>query len=209
MVIQPAIEGMLGFNADAPGNRLHLSPAFPWHWNFCTAHNIRMGDRKFQLDMKRSANSTSYIIDAPKATNLSFAPVFPLHTSIEAVTFNGKPVKYNNDGMNLPLKAGENEIKISTKGGIGLLPVITDPLPGDSSTGLNITHEMITGNKYIATVSGRPGKQYELKLFHNEQTGDIKGATLLKQEPNLITLRVKMNDSSARYAEQTIEITLQ
>lgn len=217
MVLQPAIEGMLGFDADVLNNRLRLSPAFPWHWNFCTTHNIRMGDTKFHLDMKRSSIGTSYTIDAGKATNLSFSPVFPLQTGIGTVTHNGTPVKFTKEKtgegitihLNLPLKAGKNEIKISTKGGIGLLPVIADPQPGDSSAGVNITREIVAGNKYIATVSGRPGKQYELKLFHYEHIGEIKGATLVKKEENLVTLRVQMPSSASRYVEQTIEINLQ
>src|SRR5690606_14314629 len=32
MVLQPAIEGMLGLKPDAMANRLTLSPYFPWHW---------------------------------------------------------------------------------------------------------------------------------------------------------------------------------
>jgi len=213
MILQPAIEGMLGFDADVLNNQLRLSPAFPWDWKFCTVHNIRMGNMKYSLDMKRSANSTTYTIEAGKATNLSFAPVFPLHTGIEAITCNGKPVAFTRDKeaaqMQLQLTAGKNEIRISTKGGINLLPVVADPLPGDSSTGINIIREIVTGNKYIATVSGRPGKQYVLKLFHQEYPGDIKGATLLGREENLLTLRVQMPSSAEHYVEQNIEITLQ
>jgi glycogen debranching enzyme len=217
MVLQPAIEGMLGFDADVLNNNLRLSPAFPWHWDFCTVHNIKMGNAKYLLDMKRSPNATAYTIDAAKATNLSFTPVFPLRTKIGAVTHNGKPVQFTSQqsaegvvvNMKLPLTAGKNEINISTSGGLGLLPVVAEPQPGDSSTGVNIVRELITGNKYVATVSGRPGKQYELKLFHHEQVGEIKGATLLKWEGNLATLRVQMNASAGRYTEQQIEITLQ
>ena len=102
-----------------------------------------------------------------------------------------------------------NEIRIVTGGGIGLLPVVADPLPGDSSSGINITRETVIGNKYFATVSGRPGKQYELKLFQNEHTGEIKGAVLLNKQDNLATLRVQMPASGNRYVEQNIEIILQ
>jgi glycogen debranching enzyme len=217
MVLQPAIEGMLGFNADVLNNRLSLSPAFPWHWNFCTAHNIRAGGAKYQLEMKRFAGGTSFTIDAAKATNLSFAPVFPLHTRIESVNFKGRPVQFTREETGegitihttLPLTPGKNEIKIATSGGIGLLPVVAGPNPGDSSTGVNITREAIDGNKYIATVSGKPGSVYELNLFHHERLGEIKGATVLRQQGQLITLQVRMNDPGKRYAEQSIEITLQ
>lgn len=216
MVLQPAIEGMLGFNADVLNNRLHLAPAYPWHWDFCTAHNIRMGEAIYRLDMRRNAHTTVYTIDAGKATNLSFAPVFPLHTRIESVRFNGKPAPFTWEEragglrlqLDIALTAGRNEITVATSGGIGLLPVVAHPQPGDSSTGVNIVSERIAGNKYIARISGRPGKEYELTLFHHERFGEIKGATLVKQEGSTATLRVRMNESAARYTNQTIEITL-
>jgi hypothetical protein len=172
-----------------------------------------MGKVKYSLGMKRTANLTTYTIDAGKGTDLSFAPVFPLHTHIETVMYNGRPLAFKREGlairMQLQLVPGKNEIEISTRGGIGMLPVIADPQPGDSSTGVNLIEEYITGNKYIATVSGRPGKQYELKLYHDETPGNIKGATLLSNKNNLLTLRVQMPSSARSYVEQTIEITLQ
>ena len=213
MILQPAIEGMLGFDADVLNNRLSLSPAFPWHWTFCKVHNIRMGSVKYNLDMKRVSNVTTYTIDAEKATNLYFAPAFPLQTSIDAVTHNGRTVKFTQDDlavrMQVSLQAGKNEIKIVTKGGIGLLPVITDPQPGDSSTGVNIVSEVLNGNKYMATVSGKPGSQYELKLYYRGNPGEIKGATWVNNSGDLHTLLVKIPSSGDRYLEQKIEITLQ
>jgi glycogen debranching enzyme len=213
MVLQPAIEGMLGFDADVLNNRFNLSPAFPWDWDFCKVNNIRIGNVKYDLDMKRTPGVTTYIIDAQKATDLYFAPVFPLQTSIGAVTHNGRSVKFTQDGlavrMQLSLHAGKNEIKIVTSGGVGLLPVITDPQPGDSSTGVNVIDEMVNGNKYTATVSGKPGKQYELKLYYRNMPGVIKGATVLNTHGDLTSLLVQMPSSGDRYTEQKIEITLQ
>lgn len=213
MVLQPAIEGMLGFTADAINNHLDLSPRFPWNWKFCRVYNIRVGQSKYELNMKRTADLTSYIIEAEKKTELNFAPAFPLHTTIESVKQNGKPVLFSQDGttvyMQLKLQPGRNEISIVTKGGIGLLPVVAEPLPGDSSRGANIIRETISKNKYIATVSGRPGKQYELKLLHHENPVEVKGATIVRREEDQLVLQVQMAPVNDRYVEQNIEITLQ
>lgn len=213
MVIQPAIEGMLGFSADANDNRLELSPRFPWSWQFCNVHNIRVGRSTYHLKMQRAADLTTYTIDAGKKTQLDFAPAFPLHTAIESVKQNGKRVLFSQDGstahLQLTLETGRNEISFVTKGGIGLLPVVAEPLPGDSSSGVNIIRETVNGNKYTATVSGRPGKQYELKLSHYENPVEVRGATVIHREANLLVLRVQIPSANSRYAEQNFEITLQ
>jgi glycogen debranching enzyme len=213
MVLQPAIEGMLGFNADVLSNRLQLSPAFAWDWQFCKVRNIRMGKSIFNLSMKRAPDRVSYSIDAGKIARLDFAPAIPLHTSITSVMHNGKPVMYKKEGlrlqMQLLLQPGKNEISIATKGGIGLLPVVATPRPGDSSTGVNIIREVIDGNQYLATVSGKPGKAYELQLFHREEPVAIKGASILRKEKDRLVLRVEIPVSNDKYAEKQIEINLQ
>ncbi len=216
MVLQPAIEGMLGFNADVMKNRLSLSPAFPWHWEFCTAHNIRMGKSKFQLEMKRDTKGVTYVISAERATTLIFTPVFPLHSQLREASFNGMkldPVAENRGAtvilpMTLSLRPGKNEIRLNISGGIGLLPIVADPQPGDSSTGVNIISEVIAGNKYKAVLSGRPGRTYEVKLYHQDQAGEIAGARLMKNDGNISTLSFQLPASNKAYAEQTIEVTL-
>jgi hypothetical protein len=218
MVLQPAIEGMLGMKPDAMQNRLQLSPAFPWGWNYYTVKNIRMKDELFHLDMKRERGRTIFTINATAPAALDFRPAFPLHTTIAAVRVNGQNTAFDvinkPDGIQLflavPLKKGENRIEVQTRGGLGMLPVIAMPQPGDSSKGAQIRWERIEGKKYTALVSGRPGAVYELQLYHQEPVKNITGAQIKEQQEDILILQVKMGTGNhQKYPEQHIELELE
>lgn len=217
MILQPAMEGMLGYSVNALENELQLSPAFPWQWEYCTVHNIRMRDTKYNLSMKREAGATSFSIQAGAATQLQFNPVFPLGTRIRSVSVNDQPIAFTTRAMaqglqlqsSFGLKEGETRITIQTDGGIGMLPIVPDPQPGDSSRSLNIIAEQLRGNHYEAVVSGNAGNTYQCQLYSQKKIKRIKGAKLLKQEGQLLTLQVELGKANSKYPEMRIQIELQ
>ena len=199
MVLQPAIEGMLGLKPDAMANRLQLSPYFPWHWEYASVKNIRMKDALLQLGMKRRSKGTSYTISSNKQVTLDFNPVFPFYTSVKSVKLNGKSVEWQlhtkPQGLSLAISfttnVGGNIIEIETEGGIGLLPSVDLPEPGDRSKGYRIVSEVMDGRQFIAEVSGLPDTVYEVQLFHKGDVKNITGAAIVKKEGDVLTLRVK------------------
>jgi glycogen debranching enzyme len=218
MILQPAIEGMLGLKPDAMANRLQLTPWFPWDWKFCTVNNIRMKDALLQLEMKRETGLTTFVVHTNRQVSLDFNPVFPKHTTIKSIKINGRklisPVAVRPEGLTLALsfvaKKGYNKIEVETTGGIAVLPVTTMLQPGDSSTGMQIHSEVLTGKMFTIEVSGRPGKVYELQLYNQEKIKNITGATLIKQDPGTITLQLQMVTSiGQKYGEQKVAVELQ
>jgi glycogen debranching enzyme len=213
MILQPAIEGMLGYNADVLKNELYLGPAFPLEWEFCTVKNIRLGDHKFDVHLQRGSDRNIYTIHAGSSARLHFTPVIPLNAKAVSVLHNGKPVSFRQTGsrvvMDLQINNGDSKIEIVARGGIELLPIVADPKPGDISTGANLVEEIVKGNMYRAKISGRPGTTYTLKLYCEEQPVAINGAALLDKKDKMLTLSVEMPSSATPYAERLIEITLQ
>ncbi len=218
MILQPAIEGMLGLKPDAMENRLQLSPSFPWDWQFCTVKNIRMKNDLFHLDMKKSNRGTTFIINGNHPAVIEFNPVFPLHTTFKSVKVNGESINFHGqptaEGVVLHLSfsshVGSNTIEIKTEGGIGILPVISTPKPGNRSEGVQVISENVSGKIYSAEASGRPGAVYELKLYHKEPIKKVTGAIILREEGDIITLQLKMDDEkSQKYSQQRIELELE
>lgn len=218
MVLQPAIEGMLGLKPDAIANRLELSPYFPWHWQYCSVRNIRMKDALIHLNMKRSDGLATFTINANRSVLLDFNPVFPLNTIITFVKINGNGITYQSqtrpEGLTLPLsfvtKSGDNIIEVKTVGGTGMLPVINLPKEGDSSTGIRILSEKVDGKKYIVEISGRPQAAYELELYHHGLLKNLSGAELVKQAGNIVTLKVQLGQGTGnKYVNKTIVADLQ
>jgi len=54
MVLQPAIEGMLGLIVNDGEKKIVLSPHFPAGWDSVSVRNIRAGNSTFDLCMKRT-----------------------------------------------------------------------------------------------------------------------------------------------------------
>ena len=215
MVLQPAIEGMLGLKPDALKSRLELSPYFPWNWAFSSVRNIRMNDALVHLDMKRSKGLTTYALTSNKAIDIALNPVFPLNTLVKSVRINGKKVQASKivkpGGLLLKLSflsiQGENLVEVETDGGIGILPIISFPQPGDTSTGIQVISETVLGKKYMAEVSGRPSMTYEIPLYNKEVIKKITGAKLIKKDGDITTLEIKLDSpGNQRYVNQKIEI---
>ncbi|HEX2847201.1 MAG TPA: GH116 family glycosyl hydrolase [Chitinophagaceae bacterium] len=216
MVVQPAIEGMLGLKPDAMKNRLKLTPYFPWDWEFCNVSNIRMKDALLNMDMKRNGDITTYTFNSGKNFMLDFNPVLPLNTTITDVLVNGKKVQYSKivkpEGISLsfsfPVQKGQNLVEIKTQGGIGVLPVFTDFKPGDSSSNLQVTAERVEGNIYTIQTSGTPEKSYDLKIFTRQDIDKIDGAEIVKLENNLLFLKLRMSEASgkSKYGAREIRI---
>lgn len=217
MVLQPAIEGMLGLKPDALANKLELTPYFPWNWQHSSVKNIRMKDVVADLNMKKEAGKTIYTFNANKTVNLNLNAVLPLQTTVRSLKVNGKnfqaPIEVRPQGVVLPLnivaKAGMNTIEIETSGGIGILPVKSIPEPGDRSTGLQVTSEMIAGKKFTVIVSGLPGENYELNLFHVDPIKHVSGATLISDEGEEAVLKIQLPaNANEKYIESKIEVEL-
>lgn len=217
MVLQPAIEGMLGLEPDAPGRTLKLAPYFPWHWQAAAVKNIRMGDCVVDLQLKRENDRTTYTFTANKPVQLVFQPKFPFGTAIGNVSVNGKPLKAqwiaNAEGgalqSGLALRQGTTVLVIEHSGGIGALPLVALPAPGDSSVTARIVAERLHGSGYTLTVEGRPGSVHDIKVFARQKPSSVEGAQWKESGANLLTLRVALPRSEEKkYVTREVRIQL-
>ncbi|MBO9561565.1 MAG: hypothetical protein J7621_02280 [Niastella sp.] len=216
MVVQPAIEGMLGLQTDAVQHKMQLAPYFPWHWPFAQVRNIRMGNTLLQMQLKRTAQQTIYELDINGRTALSFAPALPLLTNIQSVTLDGKQVAFNirdeADGirvaLELDLQPGRHVVAINTSGGTGVLPVVTKAVPGQPSGGLKILSEKATDTGLEWLAEGRPGKTYQFKVVAHTPLAGVQAARIVAQDKEVVTLEVTMPASGEAYSQQTIRVSL-
>lgn len=216
MIVQPAVEGMLGLKPDAMQGRLQLAPYFPWNWQFCKVNNIRMKDVVLQLDMQKSNDNIRYTLQSGKDMLLDLNPVLPLNTAIRAVSVNGRKLTYTAvakpEGLQLllsfPMKKGESTIEISTSGGIGVLPVLTPFEPGDTVSNMQVVSEKLAGKVYTVQTTGFPGRTYALKLFTKHRIRQVSGATIVQKEGDILTLELQMSEAAngTKYGSKEIRI---
>lgn len=100
MVIQPLVEGMLGFAADAPHNSVSLSPQFPWNINKLIARNFKVGDVSVNLSFERREISNGlwqeiYRVNCTEPLNVRFSFWIPKQAQRVETIVNGSKVVFN------------------------------------------------------------------------------------------------------------------
>jgi len=211
MVLQPAIEGMLGFKPDAPENKITLSPAFPADWDSVTITNIKTGNHNLKMKMKRDNGLISYTFNHTGSSNLKvlFAPQLPDGTKILSIQISGdfetKTLKPNGTVQFYISKTATLEYKISD--GIKVLPVISNPASGDNSKKIRIISEKLNHSTYYVTVEGNSGTEQELKVYClDKNIVRVENAEIISQKENIYTMKVDFDTSGKKYQQKTISI---
>lgn len=218
MVLLPAIEGLLGLETDALAHELKLAPYFPWDWKNCTVKNIRIGQDRAALQMKRESARTQFDMESTGRLRLKFRPAFPLDTRFGRITLNGRevPIKARQSAeelaleMDLDILPGKNSVVIEHSGGIGALPVIAHPIPGQASSGLKILSEAIEGKEpqiYTLTAEGTGNKEYEIKVFHAGKINKVENGELVSDTEGIAIFRINLHKvEGEKYTRQQIKV---
>ncbi len=205
MVLQPVIEGMLGLEISAPDNILKLSPRFPFDWNRVTVDNIRIGSQKIKMEMLRNKANTTYIISGHGSTmiHLDFSPLMPPGWKPGIITINGEEiipeVTAGAQGTSVHFSVDLTDscvIDMTGGGGIGIVPFVQDPVPGEGAVGFRILSASLTDDRYRVVVEGPAGSKGTFGLYVAEdQLVGFQGKT--KYEKILGDYKIEINFESS------------
>ncbi|MDP2884965.1 MAG: amylo-alpha-1,6-glucosidase [Ignavibacteria bacterium] len=226
MVLQPVLEGMIGLKADALKRTLDLSPYFPPHWKKAEVRNIRVGDQRFGLNMRRTENETCYTIfpetrfaGAKHRNNVSlrFKPIFPLGTEIIDIRIGSRMDRarvFVGEYTSLPIiRARLNRklaIRIRHTGGMAVIPPVPHLRLGEGSSGIRIINESWRVRSYTLIVEGKVGQEYLLDVLdHSLAVAIVEGAAVLARDGNHLILAVTFpgNGSKAEYVRKEIRLS--
>ncbi|MCX6271948.1 MAG: GH116 family glycosyl hydrolase [Bacteroidetes bacterium] len=216
MVLQPAIEGLLGLDADALKNLIRLSPQLPADWKRFQANNIRVGSHHLDLLMEKKGNQVIWTFlhrgETPLSINLS--PSYPPGTRIEKSDFYGA-------GQNIFAQLSRKDgifdffcrdtavVVFTLSHGAEILPVVPDPKPGLASEGLRILDSRLEGNSLLIHLQGRAESQGRFRIFlQDEKPGKVNNARVLYKIGNIYSLETTFPDASSTYVNQTVVIPL-
>ena len=218
MVLQPIYEGMLGLLPDAPSSTISLSPRFPWHWNEVKVDNIHMGSHTLGFEVSGNENSTVYYFKTTGIPTLvlKLSPSFPMGTKIKEVKADGKNIGYRvvqlSEGIQLvidPIKPGlATSVEIFHEEGIGAIPLINYPGPGDTNKGAKILRQHLSGKQFDVVVEGLPGKTYRFRVMSKIGVKAVRNGRIVAQDDSIYTIETVIPKSSQKYAEQEISIDL-
>jgi len=218
MVIQPALEGMLGLDADAGRNRLKLAPALPPDWDSLEVSGIRTGNSRINMKFNRNGNLLSYRFKSENTEPpvVEFSPILPPGTQALSCRLNHRDTPYTTNispsgtNVKLELKPGKDDLlEIEVSHGISVLPVVQEPKPGCSAEGLRILDASLDGNVYSVLAEDKSGTSGELRIWTNGMVIDhIENGTLLSVNGKILTIGIDFPGSGQKYSEVPLKIYL-
>ena len=218
MVLQPALEGMLGLDVDAGKNICRLAPALPAGWDSLEVSNIRTGNKWINMKFSRKGNIISYRFtsQSKEPPQIELTPLLPPGTQALACRLNHRDIPFTTGftsggtTVKLEFKPGKDDlVEIEFRHGISVLPVVQDPMPGYSAEGLRILEAGLDGNIYSVLAENKPGGSGELTVWVNDMVIDrIENGTLLSTNGQLLSIRIDFPDSGKKYTEVPLKIFL-
>jgi len=200
MVLQPLLEGMLGYRADAHTNRLTFRPWFPPQWNSARVRSMKVGTRSVDCTMQKEQNRTVYSFTANKKGPLviDFQPILPLGTIIEEIRIgkrriiSGKVIRSYIDCPLLEVRMEKTmDVVFIHRGGVGIVPELPALEIGSTSKGLRIISEKYSAGNYMVECEGPPGTSFLLQIVDPDSTIiSAENAELIREANALPVLRV-------------------
>ena len=219
MVVSPLLRGLLGLESDAGARKMVFAPHLPSDWPSVGVHGIPFLDARVSLNIRRDASALQLTVEntGPATFDLEFAPAYPPCAHLDGATADGQPVTWKTDDENLDwhprftlaVKPGKTTLAIHHHGLFGYAVPFSPPRLAEASMNLKIVEEHWSdaGKKLTLTVSGRPSRDYRLKLVNGELAANVEGAQ--REGTNELIVRLPAaGDKDAGYVNHRIDITL-
>ncbi len=217
--LHPILAGLVGFHPDAPRHRLRLQPRLPLHWNIFRVDNLWMGHSRLHLTMHRTPTRTTYHLTLAEGppVEVSFAPRIPLGTQIHQLSLNNAshPLPERGPlGLMLPpldfTLDSEATIDLHHTGGVGAIPLVPHPAPGDASQGLRLIREALHGTVYLLTIEGPAGTTGRFQIKSFAPLARIDGADLVEtSDDGVVMVRVAFDEGETAFLRKTVRFYLE
>ena len=208
MVISPVLRGLFGLQSDAIAKRLEFAPHVPADWDSFELTNVRVGMAKLDLKYSRSADAITLQAKGSEECAVAFSPAVSLRAKVLGAEWNGKAIPFKvspNDqdqhvDVMLPVSTQTGTLNIRLRNDFGVSYSNELPALGTSSEGLRILSEAWNAARTQLTLSvtGLPGKHYDLAVRGAEQVGSVNGGNLERTGPATGLLHVDFPATDSR-----------
>jgi hypothetical protein len=218
-ILHPVIEGMIGWKPDAVHRAATLIPRFPVQWDSVTVTNLQVGATSLSVTLRRNLRKTYYHLErtAGPTCTISLAPEIPASMEVNRAFVNGNPVAFDRamtrGALRKPFVVALDRpqtIELQHTGGVGMIPLVQTPAPGDSAGGVRIISTESQDGTYIVIVEGRQGTSAVLpvKIF-DDALPLVQGATIRKgPETGIAELLVSFAPGERSFQQTTIRMQL-
>lgn len=147
-----------------------------------------------------------------------FAPEMPKGMVVTNTMLNGKAVKVSNNRnrklLSEPITfklVNKSEVVFNHHGGVGVVPIIPRPLPGEKSKGNRVIESRYEENRYLIKFEGKSGDKstFKIKLF-DQRVLYARGATVVNTDrQGIVTLEVQFPKSNQGFVDKNVILELQ
>jgi hypothetical protein len=174
MLLTPLVRGLVGWEGDAPSDRVTLAPHVPAIWDSLAIERLPVGSGRYTVRFGRSDTSFVSEIERTAGTGvdtLVFGPALPLGAVVRDVQVNGRPAECGTRATGadvhldcrLPLA---DKLSIAVRYAPGWEVVLPPPRPtrGERSSGLKLVSQRLAGDTLVLEVEGLAGRTYRLDI---------------------------------------------
>jgi glycogen debranching enzyme len=204
MVVAPVLRGMLGLSTDAKNITLRLAPHPPPDWTTFSIRNVQVGGTVMHFRYSRTQENVELEIknNGARSCALEFEPAFSLRAAVLSAELDGHAVPFRVAAnkvdqhviVHISAAGGTHTLRIRVANDFGVSYHSELPRLGSPSEGLRILSEKWSASRDELTLSlsGIPGRQYELAASNVGQLASLDGAGLLKKDDGSVMLRVSI-----------------
>jgi glycogen debranching enzyme len=218
-ILHPVIEGMVGWKPDAVHGAATLMPRFPVQWDSAKVGNLRVGATVLSMTMHRDSRRTFYLLErtAGPPCIVSLAPEIPASMEVAGALVNGKPQQIDRATTRGVLRKPvvvtldqPQTIEFQHVGGVGMVPLVQTPAPGDSAGGVRIISTESQDGTFIVIVEGRQGTQALLPvMLFDDGLPLVEGAAIRKgPKAGMAELLVSFAPGQTPFQQTTIRMQL-
>jgi hypothetical protein len=191
MLLSPIINGLLGWEPDAPRQRATLTPQFPPNWTRASATKLRVGGANVGLEITQEdgyLDATVSHSGPPVELELvlSLPPGAADIQRTDRHVSTPEQIEYivgRHDvqvPIRLTLSGGTNRVSLSWSGGLGVVPPTMRLTPGQASNGVRVLDFGVSETGWSLVVEGEADRSYDIGLVGTHVTVSAGPATVLQ-----------------------------
>lgn len=216
-ILQPVIEGLIGWTPDALRTTATLTPRFPVDWDHAVVDRLRMGATVLRLEMKREPAYITYTLrrTAGPPCTVSLATGVADGMKIGRVIIDGMPHFADGDVVRGRLKTPvvvtvDSSVTVAFEftGGLAFVPVVPAPTPGDSTRAPRLLGTAFADGVTTAEIEGRGGSTavFPFRVFGFDTVRVVGGEVRRTGQRNAWECIVQFDPSSPGWVRQRVTL---
>lgn len=216
-ILQPVLEGLVGWHPDAPRAAATLTPQFPIDWDHVVVDRLRSGASVIQLVMQRLPAYVTYTLrrTAGPPCTVTLATGVADGMQVGRVMIDGVPRFADGDVVRGKLRTPvvvtvDSTVTIAFEytGGLAFVPVVPAPAPGDSSRVPRLLGTAYAEGITTAEVEGRGGSTavFPFRVFGFDTVRVVGGEVRRTGRGNAWECTVRFDPSAPGWVRQRVTL---